>query len=100
MGILRMPDDITNKEVQEGIQTVLAKKQSQHENYIDFYKMREGKSVQMVHIGAFDKEPESLNKMNEFMKANDFAKNGLHHEIYLSDFNKTPAEKLKTILRE
>lgn len=98
--LIRMPDFVTNKEVQEGIQTVLAKKQLQLANHIEFYKMREGKSVQMLHIGPFDKEPETLNQMNEFMKANNFAKNGLHHEIYLSDFNKTPAEKLKTILRE
>ncbi|HYG37647.1 MAG TPA: GyrI-like domain-containing protein [Cytophagales bacterium] len=98
--LIRMPDFVTNKEVQEGIQTVLAKKQLQLANHIEFYKMREGKSVQMLHIGPFDKEPETLSQMNEFMKANNFAKNGLHHEIYLSDFNKTPAEKLKTILRE
>jgi hypothetical protein len=54
----------------------------------------------MLHTGPFDNEPETLAKLNDFITANALGRNGLHHEIYLSDFRKTPPEKLKTILRE
>ena len=63
-------------------------------------KIKEGKSVQILHKGPFDKEPETLKKLTSFMEINNFKKNGHHHEIYLSDFRKTPPDKLKTILRE
>ncbi|WP_229201303.1 GyrI-like domain-containing protein [Arcticibacterium luteifluviistationis] len=62
--------------------------------------MNEGKCVQMLHVGSFDTEPESLAKIQVFCKEHGFKKNGEHHEIYLSDFRKTAPEKLKTILRE
>lgn len=62
--------------------------------------MTEGKVVQMLHVGPFDKEPETLQKIDEFMMNHNLKRAGLHHEIYLSDFNKTAPEKLKTILRE
>ena len=62
--------------------------------------MKEGKVVQILHVGPFSTEPESLQKMAEVMQAKAFLKNGLHHEIYLSDFNKTEPSKLRTILRE
>jgi hypothetical protein len=35
-----------------------------------------------------------------FIKEKGLKRNGLHHEIYLSDFRKTSPEKLRTILRE
>jgi hypothetical protein len=64
------------------------------------YKMTEGKSIQMMHAGPFDTEPETLKQMDELMQENKLVKNGHHHEIYLSDFNKTPPHELRTILRE
>lgn len=62
--------------------------------------MLEGKCVQILHLGPFSTEPMSLEKMNVLIGANAFAKNGYHHEIYLSDPRKTAPEKLRTILRE
>lgn len=67
---------------------------------VEYFTMKEGKCVQMLHVGPFDKEPETLEIMKSFMDAEGCGRNGLHHEIYLSDFRKTAPEKLKTILRE
>ncbi len=53
-----------------------------------------------MHIGPFSEEPATLQKLNQFMQEKGMLKNGLHHEIYLSDFRTTAPEKLKTILRE
>ena len=62
--------------------------------------MTEGKSIQMMHAGPFDTEPETLKQIDKLMQQNKFVKNGYHHEIYFSDFNKTAPDKLRTILRE
>jgi len=98
--MIRMPDFVTKEQVESAIQTVISKKQIQLATEIEFYEMKEGKVVQMLHIGLFAKEPETLKQIQEFMTTNNLQKNGLNHEIYLSDFNKTSPEKLKTILRE
>lgn len=98
--LIRMPDYVTRQAVQKGIETVIIKKQLSLADKIELYEMTEGKCVQMLHLGPFATEPETLEQMHAFIQSQKFAKNGLHHEIYLSDFNKTAPDKLKTILRE
>lgn len=98
--LIRMPEYITQEQVDISIRNVVEKKQIMLATGIELQQMKEGKSVQMLHLGPFSKEPETLLQIQEFTKTNGLQRNGWHHEIYLSDFNKTSAENLKTILRE
>lgn len=99
--LIRMPDFVNEEMVQKAITQVKSKKgELPFINELTFHTMNEGKCVQILHIGSFDKEPESLAKIQAFCKEHGFQKNGEHHEIYLSDFRKTAPEKLRTILRE
>lgn len=98
--LIRLPEYVTENDLNKGIEAAFAKKKLEIVKSIEFYKMNEGKCVQMLHIGPFSKEGETLQEMKKLIDENGFQKNGLHHEIYLSDFNKTAEDKLKTILRE
>lgn len=99
--LIRMPDFVHQEMVQKAISKVKVKKgQLPFINELTFHTMNEGKCVQILHVGPFDTEPESLAKIQDFCKEHGLHKNGEHHEIYLSDFRKTAPEKLKTILRE
>lgn len=98
--LIRMPDYVTGQQLNTAIQQIIAKKQIRLAAGVELFKMQEGKVVQMLHTGPFANEPETLQKMLDFIQANNLQKNGDHHEIYLSDFNRTPPEKLRTILRE
>ncbi len=61
----------------------------------------EGLCVQILHVGPFDDEGPVLEQMHkEFIPDNGYTLRGKHHEIYLSDFRKVKADKLKTILRQ
>ena len=63
--------------------------------------LREELSVQVLHIGPYDAEGPTLEKLHkEYMPENNLTFNGLHHEIYLGDPRKSAPEKLKTILRQ
>ena len=57
----------------------------------------------MMHHGPFDAEPETMEKMNQYLKIqgyeNDFTAERRHHEIYMSDARKTAPEKCKTVIR-
>ncbi|GAL86209.1 hypothetical protein MYP_3438 [Sporocytophaga myxococcoides] len=98
--LIRMPDFITEDDVRTATSSVVSKKEILLAKNVELFRMTEGKCVQMLHIGPFSKEVETLKQMEIFMNENNLGKNGLHHEIYLSDFRKTSEDKLKTILRE
>ena len=67
---------------------------------LNFKKITDGKCIQMLHVGSFDDEPASFEKMELFAKENGLIRSSKkHREIYLSDFRKVPVEKLKTVLR-
>jgi hypothetical protein len=54
----------------------------------------------MMHLGSFDNEPATFKIMEEFAEENNLTRLAKdHREIYLSDFRKVAADKLKTVLR-
>ena len=54
----------------------------------------------MLHIGSYDSEEKSFNKMKDFIAKNDLKITSIvHREIYLTDARKVSKEKLKTVLR-
>lgn len=66
-----------------------------------FQAYDEGECVQILHIGSYDDEGPTLERMhNVFIPGQGLVMTGMHHEIYLSDARKTAPEKLRTILRQ
>lgn len=98
--LIRMPDFVTAEVVASVRKAVLEKKKQPLIAEVCYYTLNEGKVVQMLHNGPFDREPESLQIMQEFMQAHNLKHAGDHHEIYLSDFTKVAPAKFRTILRE
>ncbi|MGV9596402.1 GyrI-like domain-containing protein [Streptosporangium sandarakinum] len=60
----------------------------------------EGLCVQALHRGPYAEEPKTLARMEAHIRDAGFVRNGLHHEIYLSDVRETDPEKMRTILRQ
>ena len=56
-----------------------------------------------MHIGAYDDEPATIEKMHRYMEEQgyvlDIKNERYHHEIYLSDVRRVVPEKLKTVIR-
>jgi len=100
--LIRQPEFITSEIVEKTKQEVIKKKKMEIINDVKFEKMKEGKCVQILHVGPYSTEPESIAKMREFMDKNNLVENGLHHEIYLvmAYPRRVPEEKLRTILRQ
>lgn len=69
----------------------------------EFLTVEEGLCVQIMHLGSYDSEPESIARMDQYIMEQgyqqDFSTSRLHHEIYLSDPRKSPPEKWKTGIR-
>ncbi|KYH38455.1 MAG: hypothetical protein AYL30_004560 [Candidatus Hecatellales archaeon B24] len=100
--LIRQPEFVTSEIVEKAKQEVIRKKKMKLVNKVKFERMKEGKCVQILHIGPYSAEPESLAKMRKLMEEENLAENGRHHEIYLvmAYPRKVPEEKLKTILRQ
>jgi len=64
-----------------------------------WFTLHEGTCVQMMHIGPYSTEPDTIKKIHLFMKHHALIQDGLHHEIYLSDPRKVKPSSMKTILR-
>ena len=66
------------------------------------WRYHEGLCVQIMHIGPYDAEPVTVQRMDAFVEEQgyrlDFGARR-HHEIYLGDPRKAVPEKLKTIIR-
>lgn len=102
ISVIRLPDFITEKDFAWAVETA-AKKKKLDCSSAEFLTIDEGLCVQIMHIGAYDNEPETVAVMDAFLEetgyVNDFSETRLHHEIYLSDPRRTAPEKLKTVIR-
>lgn len=98
--MIRQPDFVTEAMVWEALKKVMVKKPNPFYEEIRFDTMEDGKMVEILHIGSFDEEPASFQKMDEFAEENGLKRKGsFHREIYLNNANRTEKSKLKTILR-
>ncbi len=98
--MIRQPDFVTKEIVDRAFETTKKKKPHPLLDDVIFKTMEDGLSVQILHQGSYDDEPQSFAKMNEFINANNLEKTFMQHrEIYLSDARKVEPEKLKTVLR-
>lgn len=98
--MIRQPDFVTEEYALETIGRIQKKKKLHLLESVRFEQIEEGKCVQMLHVGSYDSEPASFERMMEFAKENGLnRKLKSHREIYLSDARKTAPEKLRTILR-
>lgn len=97
--LIRMPEFVTQEMFSSAQLEVSKKKNNDLIQEISFEKITEGKCLQMMHIGPYSTESETINFLMDFMAKNNQSINGLHHEIYLSDPRKTKQSKMKTIIR-
>ena len=102
ISLIRLPEFFNESDVDWAKEEVKRKKDLDTSS-LEFFTYKEGLCVQMMHIGSFDDEGESVKLMDEFIKKegfeNDISPLRLHHEIYLSDFRRTAESKLKTVIR-
>ncbi len=102
ISVIRIPDFITKKDFDWAVD-IATKKKKLDCSIAEFLTIDEGLCVQIMHIGPFDTEKESVAKMNLYLSENgydnDFNDTRMHHEIYLSDPRKVPLEKWKTVIR-
>jgi len=101
--MIRQPEFVTPEIFDWACEEYRRKKPDIDISKAKFESFTEGLCVQIMHIGPYTTEPESLALMKTFMTENGLSdetgSERKHHEIYLSDPRKTAPEKMKTVLR-
>jgi hypothetical protein len=95
--------ELVDTELFESARETVKKKKKQLETLdeLRFETVNDGLCAQILHIGPFADEPQSFAVLDAFIDEQGYRmREAGHREIYLSDFNKTAPEKLKTILRK
>ncbi|WP_221030819.1 GyrI-like domain-containing protein [Actomonas aquatica] len=97
--LMRVPDAIGEDDLATTIDALIDKKKPESVRDVQLVALHEGRCVQMLHVGPYDREPETFALMAEFAAAEGLSTAGGHHEIYLSDPRRVEPDRLKTILR-
>jgi len=102
VSVIRLPDFVTKADFDWAVEEAARKKKTDFSK-VEFYTYDEGICVQCMHIGPYDDEPVTVEKMHKYMEEQgytlDITDQRLHHEIYLSDVRKVTPERLKTVIR-
>lgn len=98
--MIQQPNVIDQDIFAAALENVRKKKPNSFYDDICFQRLPEERAIQVLHIGSYDSEPASFEKMDELAISLGLERcDQVHREIYLSNKNRTPEEKLKTILR-
>jgi hypothetical protein len=98
--MIRQPDFVTPELAAEVLEKVRLSKPHPLLQQAAFAGYEDGLSVQMLHIGSYDDEPQSFTRMQEYCADQGLQRLSLlHREIYISDARRIQPEKLRTVLR-
>ena len=102
ISMIRIPDFVSPDDV-EWAKLTASKKKGLDCSKVEFMNLDEGLCVQIMHVGSYDSEPETVRLMDDYLKAEGYEKDinnvRRHHEIYLSDPRKADPSKMKTVIR-
>jgi len=97
--MIRQPDFIEAADVEAGIER--ARHKTPSVMGLRFQRWREGRSVQILHIGPYADEGPTIARLHsEYLPDHGLVEVGHHHEIYLSDPRRSAPAKWRTVLRQ
>jgi hypothetical protein len=98
--MILQPRWITGEGVAGAIDRLVATGRLAEPPAIRLETLTEGRAAQVLHFGPYSEERPTIEKLHAFIAERGLASRPMHHEIYLSDPNRTSPERLKTVIRQ
>ena len=98
--LLPVPEVATPDEIQSAFAEVARKKALEALHLLRVERWAEGPAAQTLHVGPYAAETATIAVLHDALAKAGLRPRGCHHEIYLSDPNRTAPERLKTIIRQ
>jgi hypothetical protein len=97
--MIMQPDHITAEMLAGAVTQASKKRPNPALSRVRLEPFREGLCVQIMHVGPYDTEPATLEKMGAWAADYGYRLCNIHHEIYLGDPRRADPQKLRTVLR-
>tara|TARA_B100001971_G_C18255808_1_gene581988 strand:+ start:552 stop:1166 length:615 start_codon:yes stop_codon:yes gene_type:complete len=98
--MIMQPECVDRELVETAIKRVHAKKKLPALDSLRYQSFNEGRVAQTLHIGPFDDEGPTVERVHQFIADSDHQLCGKHHKIYLSDIRRAAPKNWKTIIRQ
>lgn len=99
--LIPLPDQVASNDIASGLDTAARKRPDRRVDLVEHRGLEEGRSLQILHIGPYDEEGPTLDRLHrEVMPRLGAVFSGAHHEIYLNDPRRSAPDRLRTILRQ
>ena len=98
--MIAQPDVVTPELLEEARRAVAEKKGLAAVGRIRLETFREGRAMQVLHVGPYADEAPTIARLHEAIAEAGHRLGGKHHEIYLGDPRRAAPAKLKTIVRQ
>ncbi len=98
--MIRIPVFVTRDDIEEAKFEILDKKGMAGIRNAKLQSLSMGLCVQALHKGPYERVGETYDRIMGFVAKKGLNENGPYHEVYLSNPDRTPPEKLKTIVRQ
>jgi hypothetical protein len=98
--LLPVPEAATHEEIEGAFAEVARKKAPPALPLLRVERWAEGQAAQTLHVGPYAAEPATIEALHAAIAGAGLRPRGCHHEIYLSDPNRTAPDRLKTIIRQ
>ena len=98
--LLAVPVEASDDDIASALAVARRKHPSRELSRLYVMTLREGVTVEALHVGPYDTEPETIAKMHRAATEAGLRPNGPHHEIYLGDPRRGDPQRLRTVLRQ
>ena len=98
--LLPVPDEATAEEIDAAIAELRRKKDPPALALLRIETLAEGDCAEVMHVGAYDAEQPTIERLHAAIADAGRRPRGRHHEIYLGDPRRTPPQRLRTIIRQ
>jgi hypothetical protein len=94
------PPWITQDAVSKAAGALVEKRKVERFPSLRLDTLTEGQAAQILHVGPYAEERPTIEKLLAFVAERGLRPRQKHHEIYLSDPNRTAPERLRTVIRQ
>ena len=98
--MIMQPDELTPSRLEKVREEAQRKKPNATLGKVRLETFEEGMAAQVMHIGPYEAEKPTIEKLRAFIEDEGYRSRGRHHEIYLGDPRRAAPDKLKTIIRQ
>lgn len=98
--MIMQPEYVTKGIIDRAIEQARKKKQLPALPKLRFEGFYEGLAIQIMHLGPYSAEGPTIERLHNFINENGYELTGKHHEIYLTDPQRSAPDKMKTVIRQ